>query len=468
MKRALLLLVALALAACAGPRQSAPPESAFDAPADWRSAPGSSGTVDAAWWRAFGDPVLAEIVEKALQHNVDIALAAQRVEEARAQFRFAEAQLTPSVAAVGEGARSRSLNAFGRPAQQTAGQAAIELSYEVDLFGRLATASAAARASLLATEAARDTVKLAVAASAAGGYISLRALDARLSLLHDTLQARAESLRVVRRRAETGYAATLDLQQAQADYYATEQLIPATELAIRRQEDALSLLLGENPRAIERGAALDAVALPEVPVSLPSALLRHRPDIAQAELQLVAADRSLDVARDAFLPTIRIGAVGGYVDSTLIGDPVRIFSLGGSILAPIFEGGRLQARADAAAARRNEAAYAYRKAALTAFREVEDALASVDRTAAQEDMIRAQRDALARALTTATNRYRAGYSPYLEQLDAQRQLLSAELSRVQSRADRLAAVIALYQSLGGGWQPVNSSSSARLANGQIR
>jgi NodT family efflux transporter outer membrane factor (OMF) lipoprotein len=305
---------------------------------------------------------------------------------------------------------------------------------------------------LLASQAAHDTVRLAVSASAAGGYISLRALDARLALLHDTLEARAESLRVVRRRAETGYAATLDLQQAQADYHATEQLIPATELAIRRQEDALSLLLGENPRAIERGAALDTVALPEVPVSLPSALLRHRPDIAEAELRLVAADRSLDVARDAFLPTIRIGAVGGFVDSTLIGNPVSIFSLGGSILAPIFEGGRLQAQADAAAARRNQAAYAYRKAALSAFRDVEDALAAVERNAAQEAMISAQRDALARVLKTATNRYRAGYSPYLEQLDAQRQLLSAELSRVQSRADRLAALIGLYQSLGGGWQ----------------
>ncbi|HJY75650.1 MAG TPA: efflux transporter outer membrane subunit [Burkholderiales bacterium] len=452
MKRAALWLLVLLLAACAGPRPSAPPESAIEIPTDWRTAPTSNGTLDAAWWQAFGDPVLAQIVEKALEHNVDIALAAERVEEARAQFRFADAQLTPTVDAVAQGARSRSLNAFGKPQRQNAGQAQLELSYEVDLFGRLATASAAAKASLLATEAAHDTVRLAVASSAASGYVSLRALDARLVILHETLEARAESLRVVRRRAETGYAATLDLQQAQADYHATEQLIPATELAIRRQEDALSLLLGENPRAIERGAALDTVALPEVPVTLPAELLRHRPDIAQAELQLVAADRSLDVARDAFLPTIRIGAAGGYVDSSIIADPVRIFSVGGSILAPIFEGDRLHAQADAAAARRNQAAYAYRKTALTAFREVEDSLAAVERNAAQEEMITAQRDALARVLTTATNRYRAGYSPYLEQLDAQRQLLSAELSLVQSRADRLAAIIGLYQSLGGGWQ----------------
>src|SRR4030095_2018276 len=242
------------------------------------------------------------------------------------------------------------------------------------------------------------------------GYISWPARDARLAILHDTLEARAESLRVVRRRTQTGYAATLDLQHAQAASHATEQLTPAPERAMRRQEDALSLLLGENPRAIERGATLDTVTLPDVPAMLPSALLRHRPDIVQAELQLVAADRSLDVARDAFLPSIRIGAIGGFVDSTLIGDPVRIFSLGGSILAPIFEGGRLHAQADAAAARRNQAAYTYRKAALIAFRDVEDSLAAVERTAAQESMISAQRDALARVLTTATNRYRGGHS----------------------------------------------------------
>jgi len=455
MKRLSLGLLVLMLAACAGPRPSAPPDSTFEVPPAWRSSAASNDVVDATWWRSFGDPVLAGVVEQALRNNVDIALAAQRVEETRAQYRLARAQLTPTVSTALEGERSGSLDAFGRPEVQTDGEAAVQVSYEVDLFGRLKTASAAARASLQASEAAHDTVRLAVASSAASGYIALRSLDARLALLRDTLAARAASLRVVRRRAETGYAATLDLQQAQADYHATEQLIPATELAIRRQEDALSVLLGENPRAIERGAALDAVALPEVPVTLPAALLRQRPDIAQAELQLVAADRSLDVARDAFLPTIRIGAAGGYVDSSLIADPVRVFSLGGSILTPIFEGGRLHAQADAAAARRNQAAYAYRKGALTAFREVEDALAAVERTGEQEGMITAQRDALARVLGTATNRYRAGYSPYLEQLDAQRQLLAAELSRVQSRADRLAAIISLYQGVGGGWAATN-------------
>ena len=184
---------------------------------------------------------------------------------------------------------------------------------------------------------------------------------------------------------------------------------------------------------------------------LPSELLRRRPDIAQAEQPIVAADRSLDAARAAFLPSIRLGAAGGYVDSTLIADPVGIFSIGGSILAPLFEGGRLRAQADVAAARRDQAAYFYRKVALNAFREVEDALAALQRTSEQELVLRQQRDALARALVQATNRYRAGYSSYLEQLDAQRGLLSADLSLVQANNDRLSAAVNLFQALGGGW-----------------
>jgi len=179
--------------------------------------------------------------------------------------------------------------------------------------------------------------------------------------------------------------------------------------------------------------------------------LRRRPDIVQAEQQVVAADRSLDAARAAFMPSIQLSAAGGIVNSTLITGPIGIFSIGGSILAPIFEGGRLRAQADVAAAQRDEAAFAYRKAALTAFREVEDALASLQRTSEQEAALRRERDALARALVHATNRYRAGYSSYLEQLDAQRGLLSADLSLVQARADQLSAAVSLYQALGGGW-----------------
>jgi outer membrane protein, multidrug efflux system len=439
------------LAGCVGPRPDAPADSAVSAPPAWRDGTHGDVAITVAWWQGFGDPVLTKVVESALANNVDIAIAAARVEEARAQFDAARGQLLPSAVALGGAKRERFLNPFGLPASQSAERAEIDISYDLDLFGRLRYASEAARASLLATQVAKDNVTLAVASSAAAGYIGLRSLDERLQVVRDTVTARADSLAIARRLANSGYATRLALEQADAEYQATVQLIPALELAITRQEDGLSVLLGENPRAIERGVAWASLTPPGVPAMLPAELLRRRPDIAQAEQLIVAADRTLDSARAAFLPSIQLGIAGGYLDSTLIGDPVGVFSVGGSILAPIYEGGRLRAQADAAAARRDQAAYFYRKIALNAFREVEDALAAYQRTTEQEQSLRLQRDALARALVLATNRYRAGYSSYIEQLDAQRGLLSADLSLVQVSSDRLGAAVSLYQALGGGW-----------------
>ncbi len=415
--------------------------------------------MSAAWWEVFGDPVLTRMVETALAHNVDIALAAERVAEARGQFHLAQAQRWPNVTGDAEGGRQRDVNpGFGIPENQTAGQAEVSIAYDLDLFGRLSEASEAARAQLLSSEAARDNVRIAIAASAASGYIALRSLDARLAVLDKTLAARAESLRIARRRAEAGYASQLDLAQAEADYRAAEQQVPAARLAIARQEDGLSILLGDNPRAVERGADLDALALPQVPAAMPASLLRRRPDLVAAEEQLVAADHALDSARAAFMPDVRISADGGLVGSTLITSPVEIFSLGGGILAPIFDAGRLDAQQESAAARRNQAAFAYRKAALTAFREVEDALAAIRHLDEQEASIAAQRDVLARALKLATSRYRSGYSPYLDQLDAERGLLASQLALVQVRSDRLTATVTLYQALGGGWSDPGSEN----------
>lgn len=450
MRRTLILVVA-ALAGCAGPRPNAPSAAAVTAPETWRAGHAAVAEVTPDWWRGFGDPALSRVVETALIHNVDISIAAARVEEARGMLALAQGQRRPAVAAIAGARRERFLNAFGRPVYQTADRAEANISYDLDLFGRLRHASEAARASLLATESARDNVRLAVASSAAGGYIGLRALDARLAVLEKTLAARADSLAIAKRRADSGYATRLELEQAEAEYRATEQQIPVFRLAIARQEDALSLLLGDHPRAIKRGLALDSLSPPSVPGALPSALLRRRPDIAAAEQQIVAADRSLDAARAAFMPRIELSAAGGFVDSTLFGDPVGVFSFGGSLLAPIYQGGRQHAQQDIAAARRDQAAFAYRKAALNAFREVEDAMAALRHTAEQEAALRKQRDALARALAQARNRYRAGYSAYIEELDAQRGLLAAELSLVQVNADRLGAAVNLFQALGGGW-----------------
>lgn len=453
MKARVAVLGLLFLAACAGPRPRIPAEAGFVPPTAWRGAADPSAAPIADWWKTFGNPALAQVVQDALANNVDLAVAAERVQEARAQYKLAQAQRLPDLGGGLRGGRTREVNpGFGIAEEQNFGGVSLNATWDADLFGRLRNASAAARASLLASQASRDAVRLAVAAAAAQGFVNLCALDARLEVLQRTLQARADSLRLIKRRADAGYSPQLDLRQAEAEYHAAEQLIPVTQLAIRRQEDGLSLLLGRNPGDISRSRSLRAVVPPTVPAGLPASLLRRRPDIAAAEQQLVAADRSLDSLRAAFLPDVSLSAQGGAVVADLIArNPTGVYTIEASILSPILDAGRLRAQQGVAAARRNQAAYAYRKSALSAFRDVEDALASTQRLAEQETALVAQRDALAAALRQATARYRAGYSPYLEQLDADRAVLASELTLVQTRADRLNAAVALFQALGGGW-----------------
>jgi NodT family efflux transporter outer membrane factor (OMF) lipoprotein len=442
----------LLLAACAGPRPDPPPASVVVPPEGWRTHPPTRAAMDTQWWTAFGDPTLDALVATALDSNVDLAIAAERVEEARAQYRFASGLAGPDIALALAGGRQRTVGAFGTGLTQTYGQGQVSMAYEVDLFGRLAATTGSARATLLASEDARDALQLSLIATTINGYVTLRALDARLTLLQDTLKTRGETMRVARRRAETGYGSQLELHQAETDYYGAAQLIPATRLAIARQEDGLRVLLGLVPGDVDRGNDLIALRLPRVPdTGVPSSLLRARPDIAQAEHQVVAADESLDAARAAFLPRLLLTAQGGHVDSDILRSGIDLFAVGGSILAPLFQRGKLRAQADAAASRRDQAALAYRRTVLVAFREVEDALAAIRRTEEQEAETASQRDAASAALALAINRYRAGYSPYLEQQDLQRILLTAEIALINARADRLSATVSLYQALGGGW-----------------
>lgn len=448
-----LLLTGLAIAGCAGPRSQTPLAAAVAPPPTWRTALGNGQPIRADWWSAFGDPVLTRLIERALANNPDLAAAAARIDEARAQERLSRAQLLPNISGGGGVSEGRALDAFGNAATSLGAEPTVSVSYDTDLFGRLRAANAATRALILASEGARDTVRLGIVSSVATGYITLRALDARLLVARDTLAARGEGLRIARRRAETGYTSNLELHQAEGEYHATEQLIPQTELGIARQEDALRVLLGDVPATVMRGVPLEKLSTPAIPDGLPADLLRRRPDLYQAEQNLVASDRTLESARRAFLPNISLTGSVGLVLSSLLPDPVGIFSVGGSILQPIFDGGRLRAQRDVAVSRRDQAAFAYRRAALNAFREVDDSLAGVLRSGQQAVALAAQRDALAAALRNASNRYRAGYSSYLDQLDTQRNLLTSELSLVQARADRLNSYVTLYQAFGGGWSP---------------
>ena len=447
----LCLTLGTCLAGCVPPHVAKPQAANIVPPPTWRTALTATVPIHAAWWRDFGDAALDQLVADALAHNPDIATAAARVREARAQEALSRSQLLPTLDLGVGGTYGQSVSPFGKPAISAGLQPVFQAAYEVDLFGRIDNQVSAARLNAEAIAAALDAAALSVTAATVSGYITLLGLDARRAVVRDTIGSRAEALRIARSRARVGYTSQLELGQADAEYQATALILPQIELAIARQENALSILAGRTPGPIARASSLDRIAALAIPSGLPSDLLRHRPDLAQAERTLAASDATIGAARAQFLPSLRLNGTGGAALSTALANPIRLWSVGASILAPIFEGGRLRANVDAATARRDQAAFAYQRTALQAFREADDALVSIDRLGVQRQRLDAQRAAAREVLRHATNRYRAGYSPYLEQLDAQRGLLSVDLSRVQLLTDELNARVSLYQALGGGW-----------------
>ena len=460
----LALAAALMLQACSSVPATQTPLAA-NVPAAWLGASTASGaTVQSGWWRAFGDPVLDGLVERALARNTDLRIAAARVAEARALGDVQRAAALPTLDAGVGASRSRSISAAtGKPSLSTVLQPQFQAAYEVDLWGRLDALDQAAQAQWQASAAARDSASLSVAATVVSGYVNLRALDARVDVARQTLAARESALKLARSRQERGYTSALETQQSEAEYRATAAVVPQLDLAIRRQAHALSLLTGDAPGAVARGKALTELPLVALPaVGVPSELLRRRPDIAGAESQLVATDAQLAVARAQLLPSIRLSATLGSISSSaLTGDPFKLWSLGGSVLAPLFEGGRLRAGVRAADARRDQALASYEKAVLTAFGEVEDQLAAIDELARQATEVEAQRAALQETLRVARNRYREGYASYLDELDAQRNLFSAEQTALQLRADQLVARVALDRALGGGWEADRAQTASR-------
>lgn len=446
---AVLATCALALSACAPALQEAPLGAAVAPPTGWRTSLEVTAPVERDWWHAFGDPQLSRLVEQARLNNPDVQIAAARVEEARATELASRGFLLPAVGAGVEGGVRREVSPFGQPQTSVAAQPAFRASYELDLFGKNAARVDAAEAGVAASAAGAEAARLSVSAATASGYITLLALDKRLSVLEETLAARREAVKFARDRAEVGYTSQLPLRQAEAEYQATAQLVPQLKAQIARQENALSVLTGELPGTIERGGTLADLHQPPAPAILPSELLRRRPDVAAAEYRIAAADAQMRVARADFMPSIDLGAAAGVALSDLLADPVSVWSLGGSILAPIFQGGKLQAQLDSATAQRDQAAWAYRSTVLNAFGEVEDRMAVLANLKEQETALEAQQVAVADALRHARNRYRAGYTPYIEQVDAQRALLGVELSLVQVRTDELTTLVGLYQALGG-------------------
>lgn len=414
------------------------------------------------WWRSFGDPTLEKLIHEALAHNTDVRSAAARVGESKALAAVQHAGQWPTLELAAYESHSRSLSAVtGRPYEAVASQLQFQAAYEVDLWGRIRALSRAADASYLGSTYARAAASLSVAASTASAYFSLRAIDARLQIAQETLRSRAVAATLARSRESSGYTSKLELAQAEAEFRATAQVVPQLQLARTRQEHALGVLLGRPAAAVERGRSLDDMAIPPLPVlGMPSELLRRRPDVAASEAQIIAGDAQLAAARAQLLPALRLSGSAGRSALSIVQGPFTLWNLGGSILAPIFEGGRLRAQAQVSASRLDLAVLDYEKSVLVAITEVEDQLAAIEQIERQRLEVDGQREALAQAQRIASDRRREGYASYLEELDAQRALFGAEQAAVQLRGDLLVAYVGLFRALGGGWHAQHSAIDA--------
>jgi len=454
MRRRLLLgACAALLAGCRIPVQPPPPPTLVVPPA-WRDQVGPGAPVERDWWHAFGDPALDRLVAQALARNNDVRTAQARLQEYRARIQVARSAQEPTLSVGLSPTRARAIGPFGTPIDSTSLSASFQAAYELDPFGRLGNATQAARLDYAAQGAAADATALSVAANAASGYLNLRGLDAQLDLARATLASRQRSLELARRQFEVGYSSRLELSQAEAEYRATAAVVPQLQRAITQQENALDILAGANPGPVERGTELGRLSVPAIQAGLPSELLRRRPDVASAERAVAAADASLAAARDQMLPSLRLTAsLGAYAHDlpTLLHSPSELWSVGGSILAPLFDAGRLRAQAEISASLRDRAVFAYEAAVRSAFADTDNALTAVRRLREQLDEAEARRVATAEVLRIAHNRYRNGYSSYLEELDAQRNAFSAENTVLQLRASWLQAHVDLYRALGGGW-----------------
>jgi NodT family efflux transporter outer membrane factor (OMF) lipoprotein len=444
------------LAGCAMAPQPRPAPT-LQVPEAWHTElPGPGSALERDCWRAFRDPALDALVRQALERNADVRTARSRLQEYQARVTVAASGQLPMLTGTFNPSRQNIMSQFGTPLLFNSIQGNVQASYELDLSGRLAENTAAARFEYQSQQAAAEAAALSVAASTASGYLNLRGLDAQLELARETLASRQRSFELARREFEVGYSSRLDLAQAEAELRAAAQVVPQLQRSIADQESALNVLIGNSPGPIRRGAELSALTAPPVDPGLPSELLRRRPDIAQAERAVAAADAGLAAARDQLLPSVQLTASTGPFGFTLpqmLNSPVLLWSIGGSVLAPIFNGGRLRAQADIAASQRDRAVFAYESVVRTAFAETENALDGVERLEQQLTEAEARSEAAAEALRIARNRHANGYASYLEELDAQRTALSAEVSVLQLKASLLGANVDLYRALGGGWTP---------------
>jgi len=463
MRGAIVALAALLSSCTVGPDYGRPP---VETPAAYRFSQATAQAVaDTGWWQAFDDPVLSSLVDEALRNNLDVQIAAARVDAFLGAYVTTRSALFPQVAISPafpvQAARQRG-SRISTPqvvpgsvtTEYSTYQAGLTASWEIDLWGKVRRRTEAARADVWANEEARRGIVLSVAANAAAGYVALRDLDRRLQIAHETERSRFDSLELFRKRFAGGVISQLELAQVTSEYEAAVAAIPNYEAQIARQETALSLLLGRNPGAIARGKAIDELTPIPVPAGLPSELLDRRPDVREAEQQLISANAQIGAAKALYFPSISLTGAFGAV-STALGDlftgPARTWSFAAGLTAPIFNAGAIAGQVQQAEAGQRLALANYDKTVQAAFGDVEDALIVTQKS--REILAAQQRQvtALADYRRLARLRYDNGYTSYIEVLDAERSLFEAQIAYTQQQDVVLTSLIGIYKAMGGGW-----------------
>lgn len=454
-KIAYLTLFALVSGCAVGPDYRQP---AIDTPQAFSGLPkdAQAAVLDDAWWRAFGDPVLDTYVDEALRNNRDLAIALANVEAAAGQLTTASAALYPQLGYQLNGQRgvTSTQRLAGDSSSSDSYQFLGNASWEIDLWGGLRRQREAAKAQLAASEQARRGVLLSVTGTVVQGYLQLRGLDRQLEITRRTAQSYEETVKLFELQFRYGAVARINVEQVKSQYQQALSAIPPLEASIAQSENALSLLLGRNPGPIKRGKDIDALTLPQVPAALPSSLLTQRPDILEAERQLVAANAQIGVARAQFFPTISLTGNAGNVSlalSDLFKGGTSIWGVGAAVAGTVFSGGSTLGQVRSAEAKKRAAEQTYLKTVQQAFADVENALSqySADgrKLASEVALTRSSKE----YADLAWLQYDGGLAPYLTVLDARRQLYAAEISQAQARTSQLGDAAKLYLVFGGTW-----------------
>jgi multidrug efflux system outer membrane protein len=453
------LLAAALLGGCTvGPNYTRPQ---IEAPQDWRVEYEQAAEVaNTRWWQAFGDPALDQLVDTAVRENLDVRIAAARVEQFLGALGTTRSQFYPQFDYSAEASRNRA-SAVGQPALPPGSDrdyslyaAALGASWQIDLFGRVRRQSEAAQARVYASEQGRRGVILSVLTSAASAYVGLRGLDEQLEIARRTADNYAQTLKLFELRFQGGVVSDVELAQIRSQYEQALATIPSLERQIAVQENLISILLGRNPAAIARGKRIAELAEPRIPAGLPATLLERRPDLLQAEQSLRAASAEIGVAKSLYYPTLSLTGVLGLA-STSLGDFTSSDATTGYVAAglfgPIFTFGRIEGQVRTAEAAQLEALAFYRQTVLNAFRETNDALVGAQKTSEQHAALARRAGALREYARLSRLRFDAGAASYLEVLYAENELFGAELSAVGALSERYAEVINVYKAMGGGW-----------------